>query len=236
MNPFCEIAVEEALRFREAGAASEVVAAIVGPAQAADTLRTALSMGADRAVHVLHDPDPAARSSRSLFLPRLSWCLTCSASCLPARRPPPRPHPRASAASTSGAPRPHPVRGGDQLQPLSLSLSLLGWAAVKWAGDPLILISLLGVSPIGKDKTHINILVIGHVDHHWPSDLQAIREVDGGGAGVPGAQRSTRPELPECHGQGTRLASTSWSLAMSTTTGHLIYKLGGIDKRVIERF
>ncbi|XBI01677.1 hypothetical protein VPH35_130400 [Triticum aestivum] len=73
MNPFCEIAVEEALRFREAGAASEVVAAIVGPAQAADTLRTALAMGADRAVHVLHDPDPdpAARSSRSL-LPRFS--------------------------------------------------------------------------------------------------------------------------------------------------------------------
>ncbi|VAI51903.1 unnamed protein product [Triticum turgidum subsp. durum] len=38
MNPFCEIAVEEALRLREAGAASEVVAATVGPAQAADTL------------------------------------------------------------------------------------------------------------------------------------------------------------------------------------------------------
>ena len=59
MNPFCEIAVEEALRLREAGAASEVVAATVGPAQAADTLRTALAMGADRAVHVLHDADPA---------------------------------------------------------------------------------------------------------------------------------------------------------------------------------
>lgn len=59
MNPFCEIAVEEALRLREAGAASEVVAATVGPAQAADTLSTALAMGADRAVHVLHDPDPA---------------------------------------------------------------------------------------------------------------------------------------------------------------------------------
>ena len=57
MNPFCEIAVEEALRLREAGAASEVVAATVGPVQAADTLRTALAMGADRAVHVLHDPD-----------------------------------------------------------------------------------------------------------------------------------------------------------------------------------
>jgi electron transfer flavoprotein beta subunit len=59
MNPFCEIAVEEALRLREAGAATEVVAATIGPAQSADTLRTALAMGADRAVHVLHDPDPA---------------------------------------------------------------------------------------------------------------------------------------------------------------------------------
>jgi electron transfer flavoprotein alpha/beta subunit len=59
MNPFCEIAVEEALRLREAGAAAEVIAATVGPAQAADTLRTALAMGADRAYHVLHDPDPA---------------------------------------------------------------------------------------------------------------------------------------------------------------------------------
>ncbi|CAN6247635.1 unnamed protein product [Urochloa humidicola] len=59
MNPFCEIAVEEALRLREAGVAAEVVAATIGPAQSADTLRTALAMGADRAVHVLHDPDPA---------------------------------------------------------------------------------------------------------------------------------------------------------------------------------
>ncbi|XP_062225239.1 electron transfer flavoprotein subunit beta, mitochondrial isoform X2 [Phragmites australis] len=59
MNPFCEIAVEEALRLREVGAAAEVVAATVGPAQSADTLRTALAMGADRAVHVLHDPDPS---------------------------------------------------------------------------------------------------------------------------------------------------------------------------------
>ncbi|KAL5215019.1 hypothetical protein ABZP36_004171 [Zizania latifolia] len=59
MNPFCEIAVEEALRLREAGAAAEVVAATIGPDQSADTLRTALAMGADRAVHVLHNPDPA---------------------------------------------------------------------------------------------------------------------------------------------------------------------------------
>ncbi|KAJ4800621.1 hypothetical protein LUZ62_051867 [Rhynchospora pubera] len=52
MNPFCEIALEEALRIRESGLAKEVVAVSVGPAQCTDTLRTALAMGADRAVHV----------------------------------------------------------------------------------------------------------------------------------------------------------------------------------------
>lgn len=52
MNPFCEIAVEEALRVKEAKLADEVVAVSIGPKQAADTLRTALAMGADRAVHV----------------------------------------------------------------------------------------------------------------------------------------------------------------------------------------
>ncbi|XP_051152944.1 electron transfer flavoprotein subunit beta, mitochondrial [Andrographis paniculata] len=54
MNPFCEIALEEALRIKESGRASEVVAVSVGPAQCADTLRTGLAMGADRAVHVEH--------------------------------------------------------------------------------------------------------------------------------------------------------------------------------------
>jgi electron transfer flavoprotein beta subunit len=52
MNPFDEIAVEEALRLREAGKASEVIAVSVGPAQAQETLRTALAMGADRGVLV----------------------------------------------------------------------------------------------------------------------------------------------------------------------------------------
>lgn len=52
MNPFCEIALEEALRIREAGLASEVVAVSMGPAQCVDTLRTGLAMGADRAIHV----------------------------------------------------------------------------------------------------------------------------------------------------------------------------------------
>lgn len=50
MNPFDEIAVEEAIRLKEAGKASEVIAVSVGPAQAQETLRTALAMGADRAI------------------------------------------------------------------------------------------------------------------------------------------------------------------------------------------
>ena len=55
MNPFDEIAVEEALRLKEKGAATEVVAVSVGPAKATETLRTALAMGADRAIHVAVD-------------------------------------------------------------------------------------------------------------------------------------------------------------------------------------
>ena len=50
MNPFDEIAIEEAVRLKEAGAAEEVVVVSIGPAQAQDTLRTALAMGADRAI------------------------------------------------------------------------------------------------------------------------------------------------------------------------------------------
>jgi len=53
MNPFDEIAVEEAIRLKEAGKASEIVAVSVGPQQAQETLRTALAMGADRAILVL---------------------------------------------------------------------------------------------------------------------------------------------------------------------------------------
>lgn len=52
MNPFCEIALEEALRIKESGLASEVVAVSMGPAQCVDTLRTGLAMGADRGIHV----------------------------------------------------------------------------------------------------------------------------------------------------------------------------------------
>ena len=57
MNPFDEIAVEEALRLRERGAASEVVAVSVGPQKAQDTLRTALAMGADRAILIMTDQE-----------------------------------------------------------------------------------------------------------------------------------------------------------------------------------
>jgi electron transfer flavoprotein beta subunit len=55
MNPFDEIAVEEALRIKEAGKAAEVIAVSVGPQKAQETLRTALAMGADRAILVLTD-------------------------------------------------------------------------------------------------------------------------------------------------------------------------------------
>jgi electron transfer flavoprotein beta subunit len=57
MNPFCEIAVEEAVRLKEKGVATEVVAVSVGPTQAQETLRTALAMGADRAILVQSDTD-----------------------------------------------------------------------------------------------------------------------------------------------------------------------------------
>jgi electron transfer flavoprotein beta subunit len=57
MNPFCEIAVEEAVRLKEKGAATEVVAVSVGPTQAQETLRTALAMGADRAILIQTDQD-----------------------------------------------------------------------------------------------------------------------------------------------------------------------------------
>jgi electron transfer flavoprotein beta subunit len=53
MNPFCEIAVEEAVRLAEAGAAEEVVLVSAGPKQAQETLRTGLAMGADRAIHIV---------------------------------------------------------------------------------------------------------------------------------------------------------------------------------------
>ena len=62
MNPFCEIAVEAALRLREAGVAEEVIVVCAGPANGKETLRTALAMGADRAIHIESEnsPEPLA--------------------------------------------------------------------------------------------------------------------------------------------------------------------------------
>ena len=57
MNPFDEIAVEEAIRLKEKGVVTEIVAVSVGPAKAQETLRTALAMGADRAILVESDAD-----------------------------------------------------------------------------------------------------------------------------------------------------------------------------------
>ena len=80
MNPFDEIAVEEALKLREAGKATEVVAVSIGPAACQETLRTALAMGADRAILVETDVETqplavakvlkalAAKESPGLFI------------------------------------------------------------------------------------------------------------------------------------------------------------------------
>jgi electron transfer flavoprotein beta subunit len=66
MNPFCELAVEQSLRLHEGKVPSlpveQITAVSIGPAKAQDTLRTALAMGADKAIHVLvdeaFDPEP----------------------------------------------------------------------------------------------------------------------------------------------------------------------------------
>ena len=57
MNPFDEIAIEEAVRLKEGGAATEIVAVSMGPQQCQETIRTALAMGADRGIHVLSDAE-----------------------------------------------------------------------------------------------------------------------------------------------------------------------------------
>src|SRR5579864_7734833 len=57
MNPFDEIAVEEAVRLKEAGVVTEIVAVSLGPQGCQETIRTALAMGADRGIHVLTDAE-----------------------------------------------------------------------------------------------------------------------------------------------------------------------------------
>jgi electron transfer flavoprotein beta subunit len=58
MNPFCEIAVEEAVRLKEKGVATEIVIVSIGPQQAQETIRTALAMGGDRGILIVTDADP----------------------------------------------------------------------------------------------------------------------------------------------------------------------------------
>ena len=58
MNPFCEIAVEEAIRLKDAGKAGEVIVVSAGDVSCQEQLRTALALGADRAVHIETSPDP----------------------------------------------------------------------------------------------------------------------------------------------------------------------------------
>eukprot|EP00164_Ancoracysta_twista_P001664 GFYU01002186.1.p1 GENE.GFYU01002186.1~~GFYU01002186.1.p1 ORF type:complete len:252 (+),score=102.13 GFYU01002186.1:52-807(+) len=67
MNPFDEIATEEAVRLKEKGIASEVVAVSMGPAACGETLRTAMAMGADRSVHIQTDKDLQPLAVAKLF-------------------------------------------------------------------------------------------------------------------------------------------------------------------------
>jgi len=67
MNPFDEIGVEEAIRLKEAGKATEIVAMSIGPAQAQETIRTALAMGADRGILVKTDEEVQPLAVAKLF-------------------------------------------------------------------------------------------------------------------------------------------------------------------------
>ncbi len=67
MNPFDEIAVEEAIRMKEAGTADEIVAVSMGVRQCQETIRTALAMGADRGIHVITDEELQPLAVAKLF-------------------------------------------------------------------------------------------------------------------------------------------------------------------------
>jgi electron transfer flavoprotein beta subunit len=74
MNPFCEIAVEEAVRLKEKGIVKEIVAVSVGPAQSKETIRTALAMGVDRGIHIKHDGEILPLGVAKV--PGV-WCVWC---------------------------------------------------------------------------------------------------------------------------------------------------------------
>ena len=67
INPFCEIAVEEAVRLKEAGIVTEIVVATIGPKAAQEQLRTAMALGADRGIHVETDEELAPLSIAKLL-------------------------------------------------------------------------------------------------------------------------------------------------------------------------
>src|SRR3954463_9128159 len=70
MNPFDEIAVEEAIRLKEKGVATEIVAVSIGPQKAQETLRTALAMGADRAI-LVQTPDEIGSEGEPLGVAKI---------------------------------------------------------------------------------------------------------------------------------------------------------------------
>ncbi|MEC9311587.1 MAG: electron transfer flavoprotein subunit beta/FixA family protein, partial [Pseudomonadota bacterium] len=67
MNPFCEIAVEEAVRLKEKGVASEIVVVSIGPKAAQEQIRTALALGADRGIHVETDGEVQSLEAAKLL-------------------------------------------------------------------------------------------------------------------------------------------------------------------------
>ena len=69
MNPFDEIAVEEAIRLQEAGTVDEIVALSIGPQQAQETIRTALAMGADRGIFVNTESNPSIKLGMLVISP-----------------------------------------------------------------------------------------------------------------------------------------------------------------------
>lgn len=67
MNPFCEIAVEEAVRLKEKGVASEIVVVSIGPKAAQEQIRTALALGADRGIHIETDEEVQSLEAAKLL-------------------------------------------------------------------------------------------------------------------------------------------------------------------------
>jgi len=73
MNPFDEIAIEEAVRLKEKGVATEVIAVSIGPVQAQETIRTALAMGADRGILIQTDVDVEPLAVGQMLSALLDW-------------------------------------------------------------------------------------------------------------------------------------------------------------------